>query len=167
MVGMGGGLGFGVGGGGGGGLSWRPSRMPSNFHRSNASASGSDAAMDAENQNGAQSKPSKARFPLKAALTASVLATTGDTVAQLYDRYKKQKAVAKQAAVEVVELPPGRLQQVSSWQLLDLGLGVCANPFVVVSVQAAQIEVIAIFLIIFGARMSALLIVKVKILFSY
>ena len=111
MVGVGGG--FGVGGGGG--LSWRPSRMPSNFHRNNASASGSDAAMDAENHNGAQSKPSKARFPLKAALTASVLATTGDTVAQLYDRYKKQKALEKQAAMEVVELPPGRLQQVSSW----------------------------------------------------
>ncbi|KAG0555390.1 hypothetical protein KC19_12G165600 [Ceratodon purpureus] len=42
----------------------------------------------------ASPKPKRSlRFPLKAALTASVLATTGDTVAQLLHRHNKRKAL--------------------------------------------------------------------------
>lgn len=50
-----------------------------------------------DSDGGLPAKPRKsARFPLKAALTASALATTGDTVAQLVDRYKKRKALEEQ-----------------------------------------------------------------------
>lgn len=66
---------------------------------------------------GATPKPRKSlRFPLKAALTASVLATTGDTVAQVTDRYKKRKALEDHrnqgVVAEDVVGAPGLLNQV-------------------------------------------------------
>lgn len=71
----------------------------------------------------ANNKPHKsARFPLKAAITASVLATTGDTVAQLLDRYKKRKALEElqqrqQGIVEGVDAPASALvnQVIRPW----------------------------------------------------
>lgn len=50
--------------------------------------------------NGGVSQPKKQlRFPLKAAVTASVLATTGDTIAQLVARYKRRKVLEEQQRV--------------------------------------------------------------------
>lgn len=64
-------------------------------------ATSGDAVLGEDGRPGKSRK--SARFPLKAALTASVLATTGDTVAQLYDRYKKRKTAEEQSAQGMVE----------------------------------------------------------------
>lgn len=39
------------------------------------------------------------RFPLKQALTAGVLALTGDTIAQLTDRWRKSKSLEQQTSL--------------------------------------------------------------------
>lgn len=104
------GLGGGWPGLGGASLPWQPNGM--NFPGRPARAQGSSYGDSAAEGDGSAGKQKKARFPLKAALTAGALATTGDTVAQLLDRWKKQKALEKQASVELLELAGGRLQQV-------------------------------------------------------
>lgn len=78
---------------GAGGLSFRLNNLLGMGSSSLRAAQG-DAVLG---DDGATPAPKKSlRFPLKAAVTASVLATTGDTVAQVVDRYKKRKALEEQ-----------------------------------------------------------------------
>ncbi len=98
---------------GGSSLPWKLGnfRVPAGGGAARAQAADAAGGMQGD-ESSSISNTRRARFPLKAALTAGVLATTGDTIAQLYERWNRRKALEKQAALEVVELPPGRLQQV-------------------------------------------------------
>jgi protein Mpv17 len=95
---------------GSGSLSFRLSHLLSSSlpgsTRRHASAHGDSVRGD-----DAPPKPSKsARFPLKAAITASVLATTGDTVAQLFHRYKQRQALQEQQQQELQQTPQGLVE---------------------------------------------------------
>lgn len=81
-----------------GSMSFRLSNLlgPSSFGGTPHASQGDTGFGD----NGGVSQPKKQlRFPLKAAVTASVLATTGDTIAQLVARYKRRKVLEEQQRV--------------------------------------------------------------------
>ncbi|CAI5960274.1 unnamed protein product [Closterium sp. NIES-64] len=61
-------------------------------HRLRASASDASQPLEEPSQKKGQSGSLLERFPLKAAVTASGLALTGDTIAQLVERYRRRQA---------------------------------------------------------------------------
>ncbi|GJP53921.1 hypothetical protein CLOM_g13042 [Closterium sp. NIES-68] len=61
-------------------------------HRLRASTLDAAQPLDEASWKKAQSRPLLERFPLKAAVTASGLALTGDTLAQLVERYQRTRA---------------------------------------------------------------------------
>ncbi|CAK9864189.1 unnamed protein product [Sphagnum jensenii] len=100
---------MGMGGGwqgmGGSSLPWKLGnfRVPAGGGAARAQAADAAGGMQGD-ESSSISNTRRARFPLKAALTAGVLATTGDTIAQLYERWNRRKALEKQAALEEIEV---------------------------------------------------------------